>query len=81
MMLQYWILEYLIEMDKRDIIIEYNTNLSMLKNNKLKLNVVDYWEQFNNISIRASLDGRGKRAEYIRHGTDWEVIEENLLNV
>lgn len=75
---QYWILEYLIDMDKRDIIIEYNTNLSMLKNNKLKLSVVDYWEQFNNISIRASLDGSGKRAEYIRHGTDWKVIEENF---
>ena len=60
------------------MIVEYNTNLSMLKNPKLKLSVVDYWEKFSNVVIRVSLDGSGKRAEYIRSGTDWKIIENNF---
>jgi hypothetical protein len=50
----------------------------MLKNNKLKLSVVDYWKKFRNISVRVSLDAMGKRAEYMRHGTDWKLIEDNF---
>jgi hypothetical protein len=53
----------------------------MLKNTKLKLSVVDYWKKFSNISIRVSLDASGKRAEYLRSGTDWELIEENFRYV
>ncbi|SVB02493.1 uncharacterized protein METZ01_LOCUS155347, partial [marine metagenome] len=34
---QYWMLEYLIDNGRTDVVIEYNTNLSMLKNNNLKL--------------------------------------------
>jgi len=77
----YWILNYLIENNNTDLILEYNTNLSMLKNNKLKLSVVDYWKKFSNISIRVSLDASGKRAEYLRSGTDWKLIEENFRYV
>ena len=75
---QYWILEYLIDNGRTDVIMEYNTNLSMLKNDKLKLSVVDYWKKFRNISVRVSLDAMGKRAEYMRHGTDWKLIEDNF---
>jgi len=75
---QYWILEYLIESNKTDVFIEYNTNLSMLKNDKLKLNITDYWKQFSNVNLRISLDGMGDRAEYLRSGTDWELIENNF---
>jgi organic radical activating enzyme len=77
----YWILNYLIENNNTDLIVEYNTNLSMLKNNKLKLSVVDYWKKFSSVIIRASLDGSGERAEYIRSGTDWKLIEENFKYV
>ena len=31
------------------------------------------------MQIYASVDHYGERAEYIRHGTDWAVIEENFL--
>ena len=77
----YWILNYLIENNNTDVIVEYNTNLSMLKNNKLKLSVVDYWKKFSNISIRVSLDAKGDRAEYLRSGTDWKLIEDNYRYV
>ena len=75
---QYWILEYLIDNGRTDVIMEYNTNLSMLKNSNLKLNIIDYWKHFKNINLRVSLDAMGKRAEYLRHGTDWKLIEDNF---
>ncbi len=78
---QYWMLEYLIDNGRTDVIIEYNTNLSMLKNNNLKLNIIDYWKHFKNINLRVSLDAMGKRAEYLRHGTDWKVVEDNFRYV
>jgi uncharacterized Fe-S cluster-containing radical SAM superfamily protein len=77
----YWILDYLIKNNNTNVLIDYNTNLSMLKNNKLKLSVVDYWEKFENISLRVSIDGMGKKAEYIRKGTDWKLIEDNFKYV
>ena len=46
--------------------VEYNTNLSMLKNAELKLSVVDYWKKFSSVNIRVSIDGSGKKGEYIR---------------
>ena len=58
--------------------VEYNTNLSMLKNAELKLSVVDYWKKFSSVNIRVSIDGSGKKGEYIRKGTDWELIENNF---
>ena len=63
------------------MVIEYNTNLSMLKNSNLKLNIIDYWKHFKNIILRVSLDAMGKRAEYLRHGTDWKLIEDNFRYV
>ena len=78
---QYWMLEYLIDNGRTDVVIEYNTNLSMLKNSNLKLNIIDYWKHFKNINLRVSLDAMGKRAEYLRHGTDWKVIEDNFKYV
>ena len=77
----YWILDYLIKNNNTNVLIDYNTNLSMLKNNKLKLSVVDYWEKFENISLRVSIDGMGSKAEYIRKGTDWKLIEDNFKYV
>ena len=72
----YDILEYLIENGRTDVKLRYNTNMSVLRyKNK---NILDLWKQFSNVYIGASLDSWGPRAEYIRNGTDWEVIENNL---
>lgn len=75
----YDILEYLIEQGRTDVKLRYNTNLSMLKyKNK---NVLDMWKKFTNVYVGASLDHYGARAEYIRHGTDWNIIEKNLKEI
>lgn len=72
----YDILEHLISIGKTDVELRYNTNLSnLIYKNK---NVIELWKQFSNVSIYASLDSWGTRAEYIREGTDWNLIEENL---
>lgn len=74
----YILLEEMIRQGRTDTVLRYNTNLSNLKfKNK---DLMSLWKQFtNNIQIYASVDHYGERAEYIRHGTDWTVIEENFL--
>jgi hypothetical protein len=39
--------------------------------------VFDYWRKFDSVSVGASLDDMGPRAEYIRKGTNWEIVEQN----
>jgi hypothetical protein len=72
----YEILEYLISIGKTNVRLRYNTNLSnLVYKNK---SVIDLWKQFTNILVFASLDSWKDRAEYIREGTDWSVIEKNI---
>jgi len=74
----YLILEKLIAVGNTKCKIKYNTNFSKLK---LKnWNVIDLWNQFpkGNVEVYASLDAIGTIAEYVRKGTNWEVIEENI---
>src|SRR6056300_750792 len=75
----YAILEYLIEHGRTDVKLRYNTNMSVLKYKDK--NVLDMWKQFSNVYIGASLDSWGLRAEYIRHGTIWNVVEQNIRTV
>jgi hypothetical protein len=35
------------------------------------------WKEFDSVSVGASLDAMGKRAEYIRKNTEWDQIERN----
>lgn len=76
----YIILEEMIRQKKTDVVLRYNTNLSNLKfKNK---DLLDLWRHFDkNIELYASIDHVKERAEYIRHGTDWGVIENNFLLV
>lgn len=74
----YIILEEMIRQKKTNIQLRYNTNLSNFKfKNK---DLLALWKRFDyKVSIYASIDHYGERAEYIRHGTDWGVIESNFL--
>jgi sulfatase maturation enzyme AslB (radical SAM superfamily) len=72
----YDMLEHLISIGKTNVELRYNTNLSSLKYKGKS--VIDLWKQFSNIQIYVSLDSWGDRAEYIREGTEWSVIEENI---
>lgn len=75
----YDILEYLIGIGKTDVKLRYNTNLSSLTYKKKS--VLDLWKHFRNVNIDASLDSWGARAEYIREGTDWKIIEQNIKDI
>ncbi len=68
-------LDFLIEngFHKR-IALELFTNTSVY--NKL---FMDRLMKFTQVEFTMSIDGVGKTAEYIRHGTDWEVVEKNAL--
>lgn len=75
----YIILEELIKRNRTDIRLRYNTNCSTVKYKTT--DIFSLWNNFKHIEISASLDHYGERAEYIRHGTDWGVVETNLLKI
>ena len=71
----YRILELLDQHKRHNVHLTYNINLSKLS---LKhWNLADIWQRFPNISIGASLDAEGARAEYLRSGTIWKDIVNN----
>jgi radical SAM protein with 4Fe4S-binding SPASM domain len=72
-------LEFLIDNNLTDIELRYNTNLSMLTyKNK---SVLEYWSNFKKINVYVSLDSWGTRAEYIREGTEWDIIISNIRSI
>jgi radical SAM protein with 4Fe4S-binding SPASM domain len=71
----YNILEELVRRKRFDVRLTYNTNFT---HTELKgKSVFEYWKLFDSVSVGASLDDSGSRAEYIRKGTDWAVVEKN----
>jgi len=53
----------------------YNTNFS--KSKFKGTDIFELWNKFDSVSIGASLDAEGPRAELIRKGTKWEDIVAN----
>jgi organic radical activating enzyme len=77
--MHYYILEKLIKAKRFDCQLHYNTNLSTLHYKNYDL--LEMWSNWNKelkITVGVSLDAIGPRAEYIRYGTKWSRIEENL---
>jgi len=75
----YDILSEIIKLNKKDIKVKYNTNLSKLKFKDKS--VVDYWKEIDYVVISGSLDSWSTRAEYIREGTRWKDIENNIKTI
>ncbi len=73
----YKILNSLIDCGNTNLEIYYNTNFTSLTYKDIS--VVDLWAKFSNVTVGASLDAIGAVAEYVRHGTKWQIIESNLL--
>jgi radical SAM protein with 4Fe4S-binding SPASM domain len=71
----YFMLEQLIEHKKTNVRIQYNTNFSELRYKDK--HVFEYWKHFKNVSVGASLDASGDRAELMRKGTNWKQTVEN----
>jgi MoaA/NifB/PqqE/SkfB family radical SAM enzyme len=73
----YTMLEAMIRKGRTDITLRYNTNASNIKYKKH--DILELWKHFNKIELSCSIDHYGERAEYMRKGTDWGVVENNLL--
>jgi len=71
----YNILKELIKRERFDVKLIYNTNFNetLYKD----LDVLDYWGMFDSVSVGASLDASGDRAELMRKGCDWNKITTN----
>jgi len=71
----YQFMDYLIEKKLNDtIILDLYTNCSVY--NPL---FIDRILQFKRVMFCMSIDGVGRTAEYQRHGTKWDVVEQNIL--
>ena len=71
---QYEFLEKCIEQNcAKNIILEYNTNLT-----NLQPRVLELWKKFKSVRIGASIDGYGDVIEYQRYPAKWSQIEKNL---
>jgi MoaA/NifB/PqqE/SkfB family radical SAM enzyme len=75
----YDILEHLIATGNTNIKIRYNSNLSSLTFKQTS--ILDLWKQFSNIHLNVSVDSWHDRAEYIREGTVWNILEQNIKTV
>lgn len=63
----------------KNIVLEYNTNLSKLDYNNYDF--VPLWKKFKQTRIMASIDHIFEKAEYVRHGTKWDKIESNMSTI
>ena len=66
------------ELDRRKMYhvrLIYNTNFSKLTFKDM--DVLELWNKFDSVSVGASLDAMGPRAEFMRKGTVWTDIETN----
>lgn len=66
------------ELDKRKMYhvrLIYNTNFSKTKFKDI--DVFELWNKFDSVSVGASLDAEGDRAELMRKGTKWEETVAN----
>jgi radical SAM protein with 4Fe4S-binding SPASM domain len=75
----YQVLDYLVDNGKTDVRLVYNTNFS--KTRFKGKDIFDYWAKFSDVNVGASLDASGKRAEYMRAGTNWAEIEKNRIEL
>ena len=75
----YEILEFLLNNNLHHVKLWYNSNCSKLTYKEY--NIVDIWKKFHSVYVQASLDSFGDRAEYMRHGTNWDVILKNLKEI
>lgn len=75
----YKILDFLLANNRTDVKLAYNTNLSTLTYKKKS--ILDYWRQFADVTVLASIDFIGERAEYARSGVAYSIIEENYMAI
>ena len=78
---EHWqILDMLDRYKKYYVVLFYNTNLTKLTyENK---SVLEYWKKWGYMAqIYPSIDEIDERAEYVRSGTNWQQVENNLIEI
>ena len=71
----YRILDFLIARGRTDVRLRYSTNFSTLRFQGW--DVIDRWTRFRDVRVAASLDGSGRRGEYLRKGLNWDAVVAN----
>ena len=75
----YKILDLLLAHNKNNINVQYNTNFSLLTFKKY--NVLNYWQQFTNVTVGASIDLIGPASDYVRNGVSYQTLEDNYYTL
>jgi hypothetical protein len=70
----FWVLEQLIEHNNTNCFISVVTNSSIELSSKQK----DILSKFTNVNVCLSIDGVGKRFEYMRYPLKWDTLLENI---
>lgn len=77
LMPEHWkLLQDLIDKGRTNVRIRYNFNVSTM--DYQKTSIESLWSHFDKVVINPSLDDLGSRAEYIRSGTNWKKVMDNL---
>jgi len=71
----YRILDFLVAHKLTDVTLSYTTNFSTLRFQGR--DVIDLWSRFREVKVTASLDGSGRRGEYLRKGLLWDAVVAN----
>ncbi len=71
----YLLLQFLLDHQKTDVNLRYNTNFSVLTFKEY--DVLTFWSKFSNVEVMASIDESADLGEYIRKGLDWNLFLAN----
>lgn len=76
----YQILEQLIHQGlSKKISLRYNTNCTVL--NYKDKNIFELWANFKQVSLSISIDAAGEELNYIRSGSNWQEIKQNIESI
>ena len=68
----YRLLDRLLAYGNTRVHLKYNTNFSKLGIKEWR--AIDYWRQFERVTLSASLDGSEARGSYLRKNLDWDKV-------
>ena len=71
----YKVLDALIACGNTSIRLSYNINFSTLQFKQY--NVIEYWKQFKNVHLTASLDAEEQQGEFLRKNIKWDQMLKN----
>jgi len=63
--------------DSSDVVLKYSTNLTDLESKKGR-NVINLWKKFKAVRLTISIDGDSELNSYIRQGSVWDEIVNNV---